>query len=196
MISEEKKEAKRIRARELYQINKESILARKKAWAVANPEKVKAIKARVRSKSEIVERERAKHREWLANNADHVREYRKKYRSNPEKKLQEKNYRAEWRIKKASDITVMKRNERAKKRNAPGSHTLEDVEYLFLMQKGKCAICKRCLLENGKHVDHVIPLSLNGSNDKLNLQLLCPSCNLSKHNKHPVDFMQSRGYLL
>lgn len=35
-----------------------------------------------------------------------------------------------------------------------------------------------------------------GANDKSNIQLLCPHCNLSKGAKHPVDFMQERGMLL
>lgn len=29
-----------------------------------------------------------------------------------------------------------------------------------------------------------------------NVQLLCSRCNLSKGAKHPVEFMQSQGYLL
>jgi len=35
-----------------------------------------------------------------------------------------------------------------------------------------------------------------GANDRANLQLLCGSCNKSKHAKDPIDFMQSRGFLL
>lgn len=44
--------------------------------------------------------------------------------------------------------------------------------------------------------DHIMPMDLGGSNDASNLQLLCQSCNSSKHAKHPVDFMQERGFLL
>lgn len=49
---------------------------------------------------------------------------------------------------------------------------------------------------DGYHVDHIQPLALGGSNDKTNLQLLCPTCNTKKSAKHPIDFMQSRGLLL
>ena len=35
------------------------------------------------------------------------------------------------------------------------------------------------------HVDHRMPLSLGGSNYPDNLQLLCPTCNLSKSATHP-----------
>jgi hypothetical protein len=30
----------------------------------------------------------------------------------------------------------------------------------------------------------------------LNVQLLCPPCNLKKHAKDPIQFMQERGFLL
>lgn len=60
----------------------------------------------------------------------------------------------------------------------------------------RCACCRRNLGESGYHIDHVVPLALGGMHDDSNLQLLCPSCNMSKHAKHPIDFMQSRGFLL
>ena len=40
------------------------------------------------------------------------------------------------------------------------------------------------------------PLARGGTNQRTNLQLLCPPCNLSKSAKDPIDFMQSRGFLL
>jgi 5-methylcytosine-specific restriction endonuclease McrA len=41
-----------------------------------------------------------------------------------------------------------------------------------------------------------MPLKAGGTNDILNIQLLCKPCNLSKGAKHPIDFMQQRGFLL
>jgi hypothetical protein len=35
----------------------------------------------------------------------------------------------------------------------------------------------------GLHIDHVRPVSLGGSDDPSNLQLLCARCNLSKYNR-------------
>lgn len=40
-----------------------------------------------------------------------------------------------------------------------------------------------------------MPIARGGSNTDDNVQLLCPACNLKKSAKHPVDFMQERGFL-
>lgn len=66
---------------------------------------------------------------------------------------------------------------------------------LLKIQKGMCACCK-LPLEDNFHLDHIMPIFLGGANIDGNIQLLCPPCNMSKGKKHPVDFMQSRGFLL
>lgn len=43
----------------------------------------------------------------------------------------------------------------------------------------RCAVCEEVVSENYE-VDHVVPLFLGGSNDRENLQLLCPECHRSK----------------
>ena len=100
-----------------------------------------------------------------------------------------------WKKSNPERVSALCRNRRAMNRNASGSHTGNDIKSLLAMQNGKCAVCKD-QLSSGYHVDHVMPLLLGGSNNKDNLQLLCPSCNLSKGAKHPVGFMQERGMLL
>jgi len=63
------------------------------------------------------------------------------------------------------------------------------------MQRWQCGIC-RCSIKRDYHIDHITPLKLNGKHEPANIQLLCPSCNVRKSAKHPVDYMQERGYLL
>ena len=85
---------------------------------------------------------------------------------------------------------------RVRKVNKTGILSKDIAKKLFLLQKGKCIVCKCLLSKSGYHLDHIEPLSLNGMHDDDNIQLLCPPCNLSKHNKNPIEFMQKRGYLL
>lgn len=115
---------------------------------------------------------------WRLNNKKHIQEYSKKYALNNHDIL-----RNNWRLR------------RARKKGAEGTHTANDIKNLQILQKNKCICCKKSI-KNKFHVDHIMPLALGGSNSKENIQLLCPHCNVKKHAKHPVDFMQSRGYLL
>jgi len=56
--------------------------------------------------------------------------------------------------------------------------------------RGKCANCGAGItmeLEADGHIDHIVPLAAGGSNDLVNLQLLCKECNLKKGaHKWPV----------
>lgn len=69
------------------------------------------------------------------------------------------------------------------------------VSWLFALQRSKCAICKNSL-RSGYHVDHIYPIARGGKHEKSNVQLLCPSCNVRKSAKDPIQYMQSRGFLL
>lgn len=84
---------------------------------------------------------------------------------------------------------------RAIKRGAGGSYKASDVSSILDSQRSKCASCLK-KLSSGYHVDHIMPLARGGTNDKYNLQILCPSCNLSKHAKDPIDWAQKNGRLL
>ena len=88
-----------------------------------------------------------------------------------------------------------RQNRRARKNLSNGKISAGMAQKLFKLQKGKCPCCKQELGDNF-HLDHVIPLALGGSNTDDNMQLLRAKCNQQKHAKHPVDFMQERGYLL
>lgn len=86
---------------------------------------------------------------------------------------------------------------RARKLKADGSYALSDIIWLLKIQNKKCAFlwCGK-VLGDSYQVDHIQPLARGGSNDKRNIQLLCPLCNMQKHAKHPIDFAQRNGFLL
>lgn len=88
------------------------------------------------------------------------------------------------------------RNRRARLMGCTGRPTAGIDERLLKLQRGKCACgCKRPLGDNF-HRDHIIPLALGGDNTDENIQLLRARCNMQKGAKHPIDFMQQRGFLL
>lgn len=107
-----------------------------------------------------------------------------------------------WRLanpgRAASLLRVWKRRNPEKVKAAKrlrGSKNASRRAWLMKVQRGRCAICRQRL---GKetHIDHVIPLKLGGSNRRSNLQLTCPSCNMSKGARHPLDHARSLGRLL
>jgi 5-methylcytosine-specific restriction endonuclease McrA len=69
------------------------------------------------------------------------------------------------------------------------------VQRIGQAQRWKCAVC-RASLKAGYHLDHVMPLALGGEHLASNVQLLCPTCNVRKAAKDPLQFMRERGYLL
>lgn len=102
-----------------------------------------------------------------------------------------------WRKNNPEKKNAIERNRRARAKESGGTHSAADVAWLFEKQKGKCAHswC-RADLGDGYHVDHYLPLALDGANDRNNLQLLCPPCNIRKRDHHPIEWAQRNGMLL
>ncbi len=53
---------------------------------------------------------------------------------------------------------------------------------------GRCALCGITKNDSPLDVDHIIPRSRGGSNNKENLQVLCSKCNRTKKDKDETDF--------
>ena len=115
---------------------------------------------------------------WRAANRDHMRAVSRAWYSANKERLRP--------YKKAA---------KAMRRSA-GNIDPAVISFLMRAQRGKCVVCKTAIAERPYHLDHIKPLARGGTNQKTNLQLLCPPCNLAKSAKDPIDFMQSRGYLL
>lgn len=129
------------------------------------------------------EKNRIRAKKWADNNRTRYREIqnasnRRYYKKNPD--LARQNCQ----------------NRRARLMDRMGKVTNGIHAILFNRQNGKCACCRKSLDEHGQHLDHIIPLVAGGMHEDGNLQLLCKKCNLSKGRKDPVEFMQSRGFLL
>lgn len=103
-------------------------------------------------------------------------------------------YSAHYAATHKAERAATQRNRNARQK-AAGTHTAQDVQHLLNLQRGKCASC-HASVKRGYHVDHVVPLFLNGSNGKENLQILCPTCNVRKNKKDPIEWAQQNGRLL
>ncbi len=78
------------------------------------------------------------------------------------------------------------------KRNASGNHSLREWEELKEMFKFMCVCCKKFEPDIVLTEDHIMPLSLGGSNDIFNIQPLCKSCN-SRKNAQNINYIQLSG---
>lgn len=179
-------------ARHMYrEARKDQINAKRRAEYAANPTKVldQCKSYRERHREVVLARKREHHqankprlneisRAWHHANKEYVAEYKRRRRAE---------------VPEVSRAARARR--RARKRAAGGSHSAKDVRALFASQRGRCAVCRRGL-GTAYDVDHVTPLARGGSNCRRNLQLLCGTCNRSKGSRDPIEFMQSRGFLL
>lgn len=102
---------------------------------------------------------------------------------------------ARWAAENPLMRRASKASYRARKRGAAGAHTADDVRELLELQKGKCAMCTTDIRASFQ-IDHIQPLARGGTNDRLNLQLLCGHCNASKGARDPLLVARSLGRLL
>ena len=66
---------------------------------------------------------------------------------------------------------------------------------LLKLQRNMCACCGVDISKKYE-LDHIVALINGGRHADDNLQATCPDCNRRKGAKDPIDFMQSRGFLL
>lgn len=168
-------ECGRINSRRDHAANRDAYLERMKDYAANNRPK---INARLRAKRGEDSRFFDYMQTWRQENHDKVIAQQRA-----------------WREKNPLSHVIYAQNRRTRKLEAGGEFTVDDVLELVSLQKNKCASCLK-KLSAGYHVDHIMPLFRGGTNDKYNLQILCPTCNLKKHAKDPIEWAQKNGRLL
>lgn len=143
-------------------------IARASAWNKANRERRKEIKRR----------------SYQANREKALAAGRKRYERNKEQ-INARN--REWKV--ANKELVVEQSARRRWLKREGAEKISRAQLLALLkgQQGRCAYCERVLNE-GKHLDHRIPLTRGGTHTLDNVVWSCPSCNLRKSRKLPDEF--------
>lgn len=166
------------------------------AYRATHKEALRARKAEhfQKNKARITQKIRAQRAADLANTRKKHREYSAAHKAKNIAKV------------RASALQWAKRNPEHGIRNAAvrrtriegqvPSHPSQDIiTRLFALQQGACPCCGQPLGDD-YHLDHIMPVALDGTSADSNLQLLRATCNRQKSAKHPIDFMQERGFLL
>lgn len=175
-----------------------------KEWRKQNAERLSEYDAAYKAGNH--QKIRAREKAYRAANRDKVRDWAKSFRVRNREKVAAWNVAYHlmnaatirkkvlcWQRENPDKCRVRNQNRRA--RQADGKLSKDIIERLYTLQRGKCPCCGKPL---GKdfHLDHIVPLAKGGLNVDSNIQLLRKRCNHNKSAKSPVEFMQSRGFLL
>ena len=161
------------------------------AWNIANPGKQKLQNAAWREANP--DKEKANQVAWRKNNPSKRKIDNAKWRK--ANSARERANKIEWLKANPEAKRIYTQNRAAKKRENGGTLSMNLAAKLFELQQGMCPCCNQPLGDN-YHMDHILPISLGGPNIDSNIQLLKQQCNLQKSAQHPIDFMQSKGFLL
>jgi 5-methylcytosine-specific restriction endonuclease McrA len=191
----------RERALAYYHANREAQKARMLAWYYANHERElakdrKPIKKRYRDSHR--EELREKNRRYYAANKKARREAQRLYfQSEDGKAARRATQHKYYATLTTEQIAELNHRRLARKRAAPGKFKAADIKIIRKLQNDRCALphCRVALGGRG-HVDHIVALSNGGTNWPKNLQLLCPTCNMSKGAKEQAALLRCEGFLL
>lgn len=185
--------------------NPEKSREAKRKWAKANPEKIRA-KNVIHYKNNSV-RLIAAGRAWEIANRDKSNASNTAWRkNNPER------YKAAYTAQRKNNPELYKAIAAAYRKRNPETVRIRDharraigkqsssqakglIDRLVKLQRGLCPCCNLPLGDDF-HMDHIIPLSRGGSIDGSNIQLMRAICNMQKSAKDPIDYMQSKGFLI
>ena len=170
-----------------YQKHKDKLHIIHKKYQMENYDKLKIKMSEYRDTHR--ERLRLAAAEYRLKNSDKIKQYRQANRVMLNKRSEE------YRKNNLDVFRRLSHNRRARVANVGGKLSSDIENKLIVLQKGRCPCCGDNLGED-YHLDHIMPIALGGSNTDDNVQLLKARCNLQKNKKHPIDFMQQRGFLL
>jgi len=184
-------QCKRVRSANHRAMDIDSAKRRDAAYRASNLEQVRA-KDRAHYNDHIP-RMRGKSAQWRKSNPGRQKELTTAWRAVNAAYVRE--YAQKWFASHPEAQRIYAQNRRTREMQGEGRISKDIVERLFVLQRGLCACCKKKLGSNF-HLDHIVPLARGGEHSDSNVQLLTQRCNNQKHARDPIEFMQSRGFLL
>jgi hypothetical protein len=120
----------------------------------------------------------AAQREWTRKNKDKVAAYCKNWRKNNPESAHASESKAKARRKDALKETII-------------DLTADDWTKTLAYFGNKCAVCDE---DDGIHIDHFVPVaSGNGDTSVTNVIPLCAFHNVSKSDKHPINWLRNES---
>ncbi len=163
------KECTKVKTRQRYVANAESLREKARQYRQANPDKVKKLR-----------------QDWKrANKAKNVESVVAYQRRNPDKhakwaKTYRQNNLAKYRLWAQNRLAKLSQN---------GVYYVSPKEVEKLLSSD----CVACGSSSNQTLDHIIPIDLGGTHSIGNLQTLCLSCNSSKRNRVMTVWKKSLG---
>ena len=114
-----------------------------------------------------------------------------KLRLRRERNMQPKVHRTPEEIKIRKKLQKHKRRFREQQ----GKIKPNEIRELKIKQNNRCYWCRTSIAKTYQ-IDHLMPLSKGGEHLIENIVLACPHCNMSKHDKDPLEFANKLGRLL
>jgi 5-methylcytosine-specific restriction endonuclease McrA len=157
----------------------DQINARRKEYYQENADRLRAQKRENTRKNP--EPKKARDRQYRQENAERIKVYIRDYKRTNEAYQEKKreSYREYMRLHPEKSAEYF-HNRRARELQASGSFTSREWKKLCKHYNYTCLRCGRREPQIKLTVDHVIPLSVGGTNSIDNIQPLCQSCNSSK----------------
>lgn len=170
--------------------NKAKIRNRKRYYEQENRDTIKAKQAEKYLKNREYMLRRQKERDALR--MPEKLAYMKEWASHNKEYLAA--YYEKWRLENPDKVTAKAHNRRARKLNAPGVCTGDDMKVIWAFQDGKCVYCRQDL-EDDHQLDHWVPLAKGGSNERTNMQWACERQNKEKADRDPLEYEASIGFV-
>lgn len=124
---------------------------------------------------------------WKEKNREHTRQYARDY--GREHYAERQAYLRQWHKDNPDKQGMYRRLRDARKRDAPGTHTVAQLQARIDFYGGRCWMCGcdwYALSIEDQTIDHIKPISKGGSEWPANLRPACRSCNSSKNASWPL----------